>query len=81
MDTRTLNQLRYSHVSALRQKQVIDMLKRDLNRVWSEISWILANESFFEVLELLAKADPKKAKTVEEIREALLKITFYVMNL
>jgi len=81
MDVRTLNQLRYSHVSVLKQKQVVDMLKRDLNRVWAEVSLLLANENFFEVLELLAKADPRKAKAVEEIRQALLKITFYVLNL
>jgi len=81
MNTQTLNQLRYSHVSVLRQKQIIDMLKQDLNRTWTEVSWILANESFMEVLELLAKADPKKSKIVEEIKQMLMRISFYIMNL
>jgi len=65
----------------LRDPAVVEELKRDLKRVWGEVSLLMANESFMEVLRLLAKADPKSAKKVEEIKEALLKITFYVLNL
>jgi len=81
MNTYKLNQIRYMHPSMLKNQQVIDMLKRDLNRVWSEVSLLLANENFFKVLELLVKADPKKEKVVEEIKQMLMRISFYIMNL
>jgi len=61
--------------------QIIEMLKNDIKRVWAEVSLLMANESFMEVLRLLAKADPKSAKKVEEIKEALMRAGFYILNL
>jgi len=80
MNIQTLNQLRNAPISVLRNQQTIDMLKRDINRVWTEISWILANENFFKVLELWGRATGKE-KIVNEIKQMLMRISFYIMNL
>jgi len=80
MNTYKLNQIRYMHPALLKNQQTIDMLRNDLIRTWTEISWILANENFFKVLELWGRATGKE-KTVKEIKEALMRINFYISNI
>jgi len=80
MNVQKLNQIRYMHPSMLKNQQVIDVLKNDLNRVWTEISLILANENFFKVLELWGRATGKE-KIANEIKQMMLRITFYILNM
>jgi len=65
----------------LKQKEVVSELKSDLSRTWATVSLILAEESLVEALELMKRADPQKAKLIEQVEEALKKINFVLMNI